>query len=329
MKKTALLLAICLSFSVLCLSIFATDEVVSNEWNEWRIEEWNEEWVAGENYTDGIILIFSLELIDTSKYADQEVFDFYGVTATNIEFSEGYGEWFIEAVGYVVYSLDLDPSISVREAFEILKANEEFSTTAHARPDTFYRIPSNPDNSDNSETDIPESAPKSDALPDRTVWNDEWVEGYNYGSDRIIIYTDFILDASQYDFDNFYGMKITRIFYWGSYLLNEQEFFEKYGYVLYVVMFDPAETSAKELFFALNNEYHLVPRPYFLEQYDEVIPDDVNGDGEFNMFDYIYVKSTYFAADATDEEKINADLNGDGKVNMFDYIQIKNNYFAQ
>ncbi len=65
-----------------------------------------------------------------------------------------------------------------------------------------------------------------------------------------------------------------------------------------------------------------------LQPSTEVIPEDVNGDGKFNMFDYIYVKSVYFNIDsATDEEKANADLNGDGDVNMFDYATLKASYF--
>ncbi len=56
---------------------------------------------------------------------------------------------------------------------------------------------------------------------------------------------------------------------------------------------------------------------------------DINGDGNFNMFDYISVKSICMKSDATDEEKASADINGDGKVNMFDYAAIKAAYFAQ
>ncbi len=336
MRKIAFILAICLLISSLGVTVLAADEAQLEEWRSWEVKEWNEEWVVGEDYTDGVLLIYSLELIDTSKYTEQDSFDFYGVPATDIYIMEEW-EGLFDELGFVVYCLELDSSVSVREAYEMLKANEDFSETAHARPDLAYIIPSDPDNSNDKENDETESAPKSDALPERTVWNDEWVDGVNYAGDQVYIHTDFVIDLSQYDLNDFYGVKVKRIFHYGSYKKTEQEDLDKYGYVTYGVIFDPAEICAKDVFFALNNEYNLVPEPVFLDPYDEPdfsdpdpVPQDVNGDGEFNMFDYIYVKSVYFNIDgATDEEQANADLNGDGKVNMFDYVQIKNAYFAQ
>jgi hypothetical protein len=56
---------------------------------------------------------------------------------------------------------------------------------------------------------------------------------------------------------------------------------------------------------------------------------DINGDGNFNMFDYVSVKSLCMKNDATEEQQTSADVNGDGKLNMFDYIAIKSAYFAQ
>jgi hypothetical protein len=55
---------------------------------------------------------------------------------------------------------------------------------------------------------------------------------------------------------------------------------------------------------------------------------DPNGDGAFNMFDYIFVKATVLSNDASEEEIAAADVNGDGKLNMFDYIAVKSAYFA-
>lgn len=55
---------------------------------------------------------------------------------------------------------------------------------------------------------------------------------------------------------------------------------------------------------------------------------DPNGDGEFNMFDYVFVKATVLSNDASEEEIAAADVNGDGKLNMFDYIAVKSAYFA-
>ncbi len=56
---------------------------------------------------------------------------------------------------------------------------------------------------------------------------------------------------------------------------------------------------------------------------------DPNGDGEFNMFDYVFVKATVLSNDASEEDIAAADVNGDGKLNMFDYVTIKAAYFAQ
>ncbi len=55
---------------------------------------------------------------------------------------------------------------------------------------------------------------------------------------------------------------------------------------------------------------------------------DPNGDGEFNMFDYVFVKATVLSNDASEEDIAAADVNGDGKLNMFDYIAVKSAYFA-
>ncbi len=56
---------------------------------------------------------------------------------------------------------------------------------------------------------------------------------------------------------------------------------------------------------------------------------DVNGDGRFNMFDYLSVKSTYFAGKSDSNVITGADVNGDGKLNMFDYLLVKNSYFKK
>ena len=56
---------------------------------------------------------------------------------------------------------------------------------------------------------------------------------------------------------------------------------------------------------------------------------DVNGDGRFNMFDYLTIKSVVM--NGTDDEELlaRADVNGDGRINLFDYVAIKGAYFNQ
>ena len=61
---------------------------------------------------------------------------------------------------------------------------------------------------------------------------------------------------------------------------------------------------------------------------DEFIPNDINGDNTFNLFDNIIVKQSYI--NGTDDEELlkRLDINGDGKFNLFDYVAIKAAYFA-
>ena len=54
---------------------------------------------------------------------------------------------------------------------------------------------------------------------------------------------------------------------------------------------------------------------------------DPNGDGKFDMFDYVFIKSLCFKSELTEEEFAVADVNGDGKVNIFDYVVVKAAYF--
>ena len=56
---------------------------------------------------------------------------------------------------------------------------------------------------------------------------------------------------------------------------------------------------------------------------------DVNGDGSFNLFDYVAVKGACLKG--TDDEALfsRADVNGDGKLNMFDYVAVKSAYFVK
>lgn len=56
---------------------------------------------------------------------------------------------------------------------------------------------------------------------------------------------------------------------------------------------------------------------------------DINGDGEFNVFDYVSVKSLCMKDEPTEDEIASADVNGDGKLNIFDYVATKSAYFAQ
>lgn len=56
---------------------------------------------------------------------------------------------------------------------------------------------------------------------------------------------------------------------------------------------------------------------------------DVNGDGKFNMFDYINVKNICLKGSADEALVSRADINGDGRLNMFDYITVKSEYFRQ
>ncbi len=65
------------------------------------------------------------------------------------------------------------------------------------------------------------------------------------------------------------------------------------------------------------------------EQNVPVIDYDVNGDGKFNMFDYINVKNICLKGSADEALVSRADINGDGRLNMFDYITVKSEYFRQ
>lgn len=56
---------------------------------------------------------------------------------------------------------------------------------------------------------------------------------------------------------------------------------------------------------------------------------DVNGDGNFNLFDYVAVKAACLKGTGGEELLSRADVNGDGKVNMFDYVVVKNAYFVK
>ncbi len=62
---------------------------------------------------------------------------------------------------------------------------------------------------------------------------------------------------------------------------------------------------------------------------DERIPNDINGDNKFNVFDYVMVKNA--CLNGTDDEALLEilDINGDGRFNLFDYVAIKAAYFAQ
>ncbi len=62
---------------------------------------------------------------------------------------------------------------------------------------------------------------------------------------------------------------------------------------------------------------------------DERIPNDINGDDKFNVFDYISVKNGVMKGTEDEELLIYLDVNGDGRINMFDYVAIKAAYFAQ
>ncbi len=64
-------------------------------------------------------------------------------------------------------------------------------------------------------------------------------------------------------------------------------------------------------------------------KFEKVLAYDVNGDGKFNMFDYVAVKGACLKG--TDDEALfsRADVNGDGKLNMFDYAIVKNAYFVK
>ncbi len=63
------------------------------------------------------------------------------------------------------------------------------------------------------------------------------------------------------------------------------------------------------------------------EEESEKDPYDINGDGKFNMFDYLMVKSFYFNLNnPTQADLERADLNGNGKVDMFDYMIVKSAY---
>ncbi len=62
---------------------------------------------------------------------------------------------------------------------------------------------------------------------------------------------------------------------------------------------------------------------------DEFIPNDVNGDNKFNVFDYVSVKTACMYGSDDEALLARADVNGDGKVNMFDYAAVKAAYFAQ
>ncbi len=56
---------------------------------------------------------------------------------------------------------------------------------------------------------------------------------------------------------------------------------------------------------------------------------DVNGDGKFNMFDYVMVKAICLGNGSyTELDLYRADYNKDGKVNLFDYVSLKSLYFA-
>ncbi len=56
---------------------------------------------------------------------------------------------------------------------------------------------------------------------------------------------------------------------------------------------------------------------------------DVNGDGKFNMFDYVMVKAICLGNGSyTELDLYRADYNNDGKVNLFDYVSLKSLYFA-
>ncbi len=65
------------------------------------------------------------------------------------------------------------------------------------------------------------------------------------------------------------------------------------------------------------------------ESEPEYVKGDVNGDGEFNMFDYVSLKNCVMRGTTDEALFARADINGDGIVNMFDYIAIKAAYFAQ
>ena len=60
-----------------------------------------------------------------------------------------------------------------------------------------------------------------------------------------------------------------------------------------------------------------------------MVDGDVNGDGKFNMFDYVMVKAICLGNGSyTELDLYRADYNNDGKVNLFDYVSLKSLYFA-
>ncbi len=56
---------------------------------------------------------------------------------------------------------------------------------------------------------------------------------------------------------------------------------------------------------------------------------DVNGDGKFNLFDYVAVKNAVIKGSDDPELLARADVNGDGRVNIFDCVAVKGAFLAQ
>ena len=62
-----------------------------------------------------------------------------------------------------------------------------------------------------------------------------------------------------------------------------------------------------------------------VEQDNQLIPGDVNGDATVNILDIVMVANyTIGQADFTDEQIQVADLNQDGNINILDIVQIIN-----